>query len=499
MVQPGSSSGSPSLERSPVGPRPPRPKVQLPSPFASALPASSRSCQDWSFGRSTGFRPPTMLSPAWARQRRHPGSFARTLRLVAALALVATVGRRRRRQPAVTDEQNCGGRGDLRLPGRASGCTRPPSGSARPGCSRAARGRGAAGRRRDAIYPFAARRARDRRSAPRPPPCRSRGSGTDARPRLHPRRWRLRVAVVRDRRRPCSGNDPGGSCADDDRDRRHRCGSLGSRSRRQGHGSHTTFVPAGARSTDTSGHGTFVASIAGGSTSGGAVAGFGGAARLLVVKVGDGTSVSDVDIAAGIVRSVRSGARIVNVSLAGRTRSAVEASAVAYAARHGVLVVAAAGNDALAGNPAEYPAALLQPVGSNGVGGVGLAVAASGMDGRQGEVLGARVVSLAGGAGNDGVRRGRVGGEGSRLSRALTAPGRRSGAVRVRERHLVCGAPGVRGSRARLGGESAAHGAAGRGGARADGERPRQPGLRSSDTACSTSAAAVELALRLAS
>ena len=133
---------------------------------------------------------------------------------------------------------------------------------------------------------------------------------------------------------------------------------------------------------DTSGHGTFVASIAGGSTSG-AVAGFGGAARLLVVKVGDGTSVSDVDIAAGIVRSVRSGARIVNVSLAGRTRSAVEASAVAYAARHGVLVVAAAGNDALAGNPAEYPAALLQPVGSNGVGGVGLAVAASGMDGRR--------------------------------------------------------------------------------------------------------------------
>ena len=135
---------------------------------------------------------------------------------------------------------------------------------------------------------------------------------------------------------------------------------------------------------DASGHGTFVASIAGGSTStGGAVAGFGGAARLLVVKVGEGTSVSDVDVAAGIVRSVRSGARIVNVSIAGPTRSAAEASAVTYAARHGVLVVAAAGNDALAGNPPEYPAALLQPVGSRGVGGLGLAVAASGMDGRR--------------------------------------------------------------------------------------------------------------------
>jgi subtilisin family serine protease len=144
-------------------------------------------------------------------------------------------------------------------------------------------------------------------------------------------------------------------------------------------------VRSGSRSVvDTSGHGTFVASIAGGSTSaGGAVAGFGGAARLLVVKVGDGTSVNDVDVAAGVVRSVQSGARIVNVSLAGRVRSAVEASAVTYAARHGVLVVAAAGNDALIGNPAEYPAALLRPVNSEGRGGLGLAVAASGLDGRR--------------------------------------------------------------------------------------------------------------------
>ncbi len=144
-------------------------------------------------------------------------------------------------------------------------------------------------------------------------------------------------------------------------------------------------VRSGSRSVDdVDGHGTFVASIAGGSTSaGGAVAGFGGAARLLVVKVGDGTVVSDVDVAAGIVRAVRSGARIVNVSIAGRSRSAAEASAVAYAARHGVLVVAAAGNDALTGNPPEYPAALLQPVGSRGVGGLGLAVAASDMSGRR--------------------------------------------------------------------------------------------------------------------
>jgi membrane-anchored mycosin MYCP len=39
--------------------------------------------------------------------------------------------------------------------------------------------------------------------------------------------------------------------------------------------------------------------------------------------------------------------------------------------------VAAAGNDYAQGDPVEFPAALLQPVGSNGAGGAGLAVAAS--------------------------------------------------------------------------------------------------------------------------
>ena len=233
-------------------------------------------------------------------------------------------------------------------------------------------------------------------------------------------------------------------------------------------------VRTGGRAVgDASGHGTFVASIAGGSTAdGGAVAGFGGAARLLIVKVGDGTSVSDVDVAAGIVRSVQSGARIVNVSLAGRTRSAVEASAVAYAARHGVLVVAAAGNDALAGNPLEYPAALLRPVGSNGAGGLGLAVGASGMDGRRAPFSEhGSFLSLAApgttvfGAVASTAR--------ASLFARVQLPGRR-GALRARERHLVFRPPGVRGGRARLGGRSGAHGPAGCGGARADRERPRR-------------------------
>jgi serine protease len=44
-------------------------------------------------------------------------------------------------------------------------------------------------------------------------------------------------------------------------------------------------------------------------------------------------------------------------------------------------VIAPVGNDFAAGNPVEYPAALLQPVGSDGAGGSGLAVAASTSDG----------------------------------------------------------------------------------------------------------------------
>jgi len=134
--------------------------------------------------------------------------------------------------------------------------------------------------------------------------------------------------------------------------------------------------------TDRSGHGTLVASLAAGSGANGAgVAGFGGAARLLVVKLADAPAFSDLDVAAGILYAARHGARIINLSVAGRTRSPVEQSAIEYAARRGILLVAAAGNDALNGNPPEYPAALLQPVGSNGAGGLGLAVGASDVKG----------------------------------------------------------------------------------------------------------------------
>jgi subtilisin family serine protease len=130
---------------------------------------------------------------------------------------------------------------------------------------------------------------------------------------------------------------------------------------------------------DLHGHGTFVATIAGGSVSNGeGIAGFGGDAKLLLIQTGraDG-SFTDVDEADAIVYAVNHGAKVINLSIGGIETSALEKKAVDYAAEHGVLVVAAAGNEFEDGNPVEYPAALLQPVGSDGRGGIGLSVGAT--------------------------------------------------------------------------------------------------------------------------
>ena len=134
---------------------------------------------------------------------------------------------------------------------------------------------------------------------------------------------------------------------------------------------------------DTIGHGTFVSALAAGSvTNDDGIAGFGGDAKLIVVKAGAGDgSFTDLDEANAIVYAVDQGARIINLSLGGPATSVTERRAIDYAAEHGVLVVAAAGNEYWDGNPVEYPAALLQPVGSRGVGGRGLAVGASTMAG----------------------------------------------------------------------------------------------------------------------
>jgi subtilisin family serine protease len=116
---------------------------------------------------------------------------------------------------------------------------------------------------------------------------------------------------------------------------------------------------------DLVGHGTFVASLAAGSTTNGdGMAGFGGDAKLMIVQANRGSNTfTDVDEAAGIVWAVDHGANIVNLSLGGSETSRIERSAIDYAIERGVLIVAAAGNDGERGSPVNYPAALLGPHG----------------------------------------------------------------------------------------------------------------------------------------
>jgi serine protease len=122
---------------------------------------------------------------------------------------------------------------------------------------------------------------------------------------------------------------------------------------------------------DQVGHGTFVASLAAGSSTG-----FGGSAQLSVVQANRGGSgFTDVDEANAIVWAVDHGANIVNLSIGGSQTSTVERAAVKYAIGKGVLLVAAAGNAALQGNPAQYPAAL--------IGRQGLVVGAADREGRR--------------------------------------------------------------------------------------------------------------------
>ncbi len=139
--------------------------------------------------------------------------------------------------------------------------------------------------------------------------------------------------------------------------------------------------------SDTNGHGTFVASLAAGAVvDGDGISGFGGDAQLLIVKADSPRgSFTAADEVSAIRYAVDRGARIINLSLSGTTTSPMERKAIRYAIDHGTLVVAAAGNEYETGNPVEYPAALLQPVGSNGQGGAGLSVVASTRNGTRAE------------------------------------------------------------------------------------------------------------------
>jgi subtilisin family serine protease len=137
-----------------------------------------------------------------------------------------------------------------------------------------------------------------------------------------------------------------------------------------------TFVGGSARK-DTHGHGTFVAGLIAARLDTEGIAGLAFPAQLLVAKVVRSDGAVPLEAEARAIRwAVDKGARVINLSLGGVRNpadpngdgySALEASAVEYAIRRGVVVVAAVGNsDNAPEQPwryASYPAALPHVLG----------------------------------------------------------------------------------------------------------------------------------------
>jgi len=100
-------------------------------------------------------------------------------------------------------------------------------------------------------------------------------------------------------------------------------------------------------------HGTAVASI----IAGGDSTGVSPAVELMSIKVMSDSGTGDAfTLAKGIIEAVDRGAQIINMSLGSNSDNFVVREAVKYAAERGVLLVAAAGNDAIKGllYPARY-------------------------------------------------------------------------------------------------------------------------------------------------
>lgn len=117
---------------------------------------------------------------------------------------------------------------------------------------------------------------------------------------------------------------------------------------------HTSCHPTKYNNThyctyDDNGHGTMTAGVAAVSTNNNVgVAGAGFNSSLIIVKVLDGSgSGTYTDVAAGIVWATDHGAKVINMSLGGSQPSSDLEAAVNYAWNHGVVVIAAAGNNGI--------------------------------------------------------------------------------------------------------------------------------------------------------
>lgn len=120
------------------------------------------------------------------------------------------------------------------------------------------------------------------------------------------------------------------------------------------------FVDNNDLPMDDNGHGTHVAGIAAAAGNNGlGVAGVSWSSKIMPIKVLDASGTgNDYHAAQGIIWAVDHGAKVINLSFGGLQYSSLLQEAVNYAHDKGALVVAAAGNEALNGNPPFYPAAL---------------------------------------------------------------------------------------------------------------------------------------------
>jgi serine protease len=118
-----------------------------------------------------------------------------------------------------------------------------------------------------------------------------------------------------------------------------------------------SLVSGAPTAADDNGHGTHVAGIIAAATDNGVgVRGAAPGVKILPIKaLNNSGSGSYSTVANAMYTAVSQGAKVINMSLGGTVASAIFDGAVAYANQHGVVVVAAAGNDGTRGNPASYP------------------------------------------------------------------------------------------------------------------------------------------------
>ncbi len=117
---------------------------------------------------------------------------------------------------------------------------------------------------------------------------------------------------------------------------------------------------AGNGRNDGNGHGTHCAGIIGATLNNSVgIAGLAPAVSIIPVKVlDDNGSGYDSAVAQGITWATDHGANVISLSLGGPDYTEALDVATQYAISHGVVVIAAAGNERETGSPVEYPGAL---------------------------------------------------------------------------------------------------------------------------------------------